>query len=241
MYFSRIRINQESSNLTEWVRLVKGDIYNAHQLLWKLFPNQENRSFLFHQELYKNSLKDNFLSSQRNLPIFYMVSAAPPQKFSNLFIIETKSYAPILLKKQTYSFALRANPVVTIKREGLKNSAHHDILTNAKKNFQAKNGIETGNAWPEMEKAALNWLLSRALNWGFSVIPHQILIDSYQHHYLTKKREKKPIQFSTVDYSGILTVEDPAQFQQTLYTGVGRAKAFGCGLILIRPLTARIE
>lgn len=45
-----------------------------------------------------------------------------------------------------------------------------------------------------------------------------------------------PFRFSTVDFSGERTVTDPGLFGTALPTGIGHAKAFGCGLLLVRPL-----
>jgi CRISPR system Cascade subunit CasE len=44
------------------------------------------------------------------------------------------------------------------------------------------------------------------------------------------------LRVSTVDFSGQLRVEDADAFRRTLFTGIGHAKAFGCGLLLVRPL-----
>ena len=48
------------------------------------------------------------------------------------------------------------------------------------------------------------------------------------------------LRFSTVDFSGSLRVVDPAALRTGLFSGVGHAKAhakaFGCGLLLIRPI-----
>ncbi len=37
-----------------------------------------------------------------------------------------------------------------------------------------------------------------------------------------------------LDYEGVLTVEDPVLFLSALTVGFGRARAFGCGLMLVR-------
>ncbi|WP_225391738.1 type I-E CRISPR-associated protein Cas6/Cse3/CasE, partial [Escherichia coli] len=40
---------------------------------------------------------------------------------------------------------------------------------------------------------------------------------------------------SSVDYTGMLTVTDPGLFLQRLSQGYGKSRAFGCGLMLIKP------
>ena len=44
------------------------------------------------------------------------------------------------------------------------------------------------------------------------------------------------LSFSTADFSGELTVFDPSAFVMTLRNGIGPAKAFGCGLLLVHRL-----
>ena len=41
---------------------------------------------------------------------------------------------------------------------------------------------------------------------------------------------------STVDYQGVLTVTDPIRFHEAFTRGIGSAKAFGFGLLVIAPL-----
>ena len=43
------------------------------------------------------------------------------------------------------------------------------------------------------------------------------------------------IQFSSVDYSGVLVVNDPERFLQRLAVGFGKSRAFGCGMMMIKP------
>lgn len=59
-------------------------------------------------------------------------------------------------------------------------------------------------------------------------------IFAYQQHQVAKG--KNQIRFSTVDIVGQLEVTDPEKFTEALFNGIGRSKAFGCGLMLIKPL-----
>jgi CRISPR system Cascade subunit CasE len=38
----------------------------------------------------------------------------------------------------------------------------------------------------------------------------------------------------TVRYDGLLRITDPDAFRETLIRGIGPAKAFGCGLMLVK-------
>ena len=44
------------------------------------------------------------------------------------------------------------------------------------------------------------------------------------------------MNWSALDFSGELTVIDPAAFIVALSKGIGPAKAFGCGLLLVRRI-----
>jgi CRISPR system Cascade subunit CasE len=37
-----------------------------------------------------------------------------------------------------------------------------------------------------------------------------------------------------LDYKGVLCVTDTELFKTTLFNGIGRSKAFGCGLMMVR-------
>jgi CRISPR system Cascade subunit CasE len=237
MYFSRIRIDESNLDIHQWVTLSRDNLYTVHQLLWKLFKNEVQRNFLFHEERRKKSLKENCLIDRQRFPVFYVVSSQPPQSLPGIFLVETKIYDPALSIGQRFKFTLRANPVVTVRCEGRKNSKHHDILMHEKYKSRKPNDEKsnTEEIFSNMRKAAMDWFLKRAPQCGFSAEDSQINVEGYQHHRLNKKSQKDPIEFSTIDYSGILTIENPEQFKRTLFEGIGRAKAFGCGLMLIRP------
>lgn len=81
----------------------------------------------------------------------------------------------------------------------------------------------------------MRWLLDRAASHGFSVSPEGIRADSYRQHRLSKGKGNQPVTFSTVDFNGILTVTEPNVFvEKCLFDGIGPAKGFGCGLMLVR-------
>ncbi|EHL5171358.1 type I-E CRISPR-associated protein Cas6/Cse3/CasE [Escherichia coli] len=61
------------------------------------------------------------------------------------------------------------------------------------------------------------------------------LVDAYRQQQLRRENSRQLIQFSSVDYTGMLTVTDPGLFVQRLSQGYGKSRAFGCGLMLIKP------
>jgi CRISPR system Cascade subunit CasE len=225
MFFSRITINARSADPDDLVALVKGNIYAIHQILWRLFPKDHDaeRDFLFRKE------------EGSGWPFFYMVSKRPPQSIKGLVQVDTKSYEPKLTDGQRLSFGLRANPVITKKTADGNKRVRHDVVMNAKHDLAisatGKKNVTVGELQFD---AGITWLEDRADKLGFSFDPNYVRVFGYQQHRIKRRNRKSYIQFSTLDYCGILSVTDPNRFCHTLMNGIGRSKAFGCGLMLVR-------
>ena len=220
MYLSKITLVQSDALVEILIKLQKNDAYATHQLLWQLFHHQDDRQFIYRQELQPNGL-----------PIFWVLSHVEPDVSFPQWSIQTKTFLPLLQKGQRLAFKLRANPTVwnnTTKKR-------HDVMMNTK--YQAMlEGIDKEKLPELMQQAARQWLCDtkRIDNWGisFDVVPD---IESCTQHR-SEKRSGQHIKFTSVDYQGILTVQDPDKFLKQYSQGFGRAKAFGCGLMLIRGI-----
>jgi len=55
---------------------------------------------------------------------------------------------------------------------------------------------------------------------------------AYQWHAMPNKGKRAG--FSSVDFVGALKITDVEQFKKALFDGIGRSKAFGCGLLMIK-------
>ena len=92
----------------------------------------------------------------------------------------------------------------------------------------------------EINNALDNWMLKRGENNAFVILKDnhgqlKLQNSAYQWHELTKKTFKgKKSGFSSVDYAGDLEITDVDIFKKALFEGIGRSKAFGCGLMLVR-------
>ena len=200
------------------------DGYMAHQILWDLFPNDgdKKRDFLFHKD------------EKGGIPQFLLVSKTEPVETGGVAVI-SKSYIPQLIKGQKLAFSLVANPVVSRKVEGKKHSVKHDVWMDAKK--QAKEDrANTVSIVQACENASKSWLIRQGERCGFSLKETDVLIDGYIQYRFYKGRKAKLIQYSSIHYEGLLTVTDAEKFIKMLYTGIGRSKAFGCGLMLVRRI-----
>lgn len=227
MYFSLIkpRTGRERDAAHEWAN----GPYAEHQWLWRLFPASEGspRDFLYRRW------------DAEGMPRYYVVSKRPPQVQSTVWGVQTQEYEPKLEAGARLRFDLRANPVITHGHDG--KSKRHDVVMQEKTRLLRERGLVNWQDWQGEDKPLLYtlvretcgaWLKSRAERHGFAVDEESLAVDSYQRHAEQKGR----MHFSTVDFGGELTVRDPTAFGAALYDGIGHAKAFGCGLLLVRRI-----
>lgn len=230
MFFSQLTFDTVSLEAGRLARFLSEDSYQDHQLIWRLFPGQPDvqRNFLFRRE------------QVNGWPCFYIVSEKEPQREDDLYCIKTKIYAPILRKGQILAFSVRVNPVVTrwLGEGEQRRQVRHDVVMDAKKSQhlgelpRTQRPIEAELA----QTAGMSWLESRCVSWGFSVDRAAVRVDGYRQHRAYKKGRKRPIRFSTLDFTGLLKVDDPERLLQTLFQGIGKARGLGCGLLLVKPV-----
>ena len=212
--------------------------YEQHQWLWQFLAADSgtNRDFIFR----KRDSKNNPLG-------YYVVSSRKPVAMNDAWQVNSREYDPKISHGQKLAFELRANPVVTNK-VGEK-SRRNDVVMHEKKKLLEQRGLKRWNDWqnddPEkpllyqlVQDTCAHWLERRTESCGFLLATELnddnkklIRVDGYQQ----LRADKKDIRFSTVDFTGVLEVVDPVAFKKALFGGIGHAKAFGCGLMLIRP------
>ena len=85
-----------------------------------------------------------------------------------------------------------------------------------------------------VREAQITWISGkRAERCGYVIEkPECLKISGYNWKPLPEKGRNAG--FSSLDYEGVLTVTDPDRFLGMLKSGMGKARAFGCGLMLIR-------
>jgi CRISPR system Cascade subunit CasE len=81
-------------------------------------------------------------------------------------------------------------------------------------------------------EAAQEWLDKKGAQNGFKM--DHFFVENHQYHKVNKPGDKNIRQFNSLDFHGQLIVTDTQKFLPFLFQGVGRSKAYGCGLLLIR-------
>lgn len=215
MYLSKITLHTQALDPEQLLQLVDRGEYVMHQWLWHLFPGVQQRSFLYRRETLQGAFR------------FFVLSAQAPAS-SDIFTVESRLFDPAFSPGLRLRFTLRANPTIC------KAGKRHDLLMEAK--LRVKNQVEQADIWPHQQQAAVEWLQRQGEQSGFSLLTTDV--DAYRQQHIVRPKSRQIIQFSSVDYSGVIEIRDPACFQQRLAQGYGKSRAFGCGLMLIKPEVA---
>ncbi len=226
MYFSRARLRPEAARQHKFQTLAQGG-YAAHQLVWSLFTDHDERErdFLYRWE------------DGQQLPVLYTISEREPVDTNGFFVLDqAKVYEPKLSEGQRLVFSVRVNPIVSTRDENDRQQ-RHDVVMRKKKLLEAE------GKWPDpnlsqqdlVYQEGLEWLKTRAEPNGFSFDKETLRIDGYRKHTFRKAKGGRPVTFVTMDFIGTLTVTDPTAFAQVLRDGLGPAKGYGCGMMMIRP------
>ncbi|MHC1625774.1 MAG: type I-E CRISPR-associated protein Cas6/Cse3/CasE [Methanoculleaceae archaeon] len=227
MYFSRLTMRPDASKSPEFLRIASGP-YQIHQMVWDLFlhPEHTERDFLYRVDRRMGS------------PVVYVLSSREPVYLGRLWRVETKPFNPVLHRGQRLVFSLRANPVVSRRMDpdddGKRRLVRHDVVMDAKKKLQKEYGKVRFRMADLVQQEGTRWLRSRAERHGFSIGDGAVRADGYRQIRFRKGKSGNTVSISTIDFTGILTVTDPDLFLESLRSGIGPAKGFGCGLMMIR-------
>ena len=86
------------------------------------------------------------------------------------------------------------------------------------------------------------WLTRQGRETAFEILKDQygqlkLQTSAYQWHELTQKsRRGKKSGFCSVDFTGDIEITDADFFKEKICEGIGRSKAFGCGLMLLKRI-----
>lgn len=80
------------------------------------------------------------------------------------------------------------------------------------------------------------WLQRKAESAGFTVNPDSLRTIPRGREFFHKDGVSHGAH-TAVEFQGELTVTDPARFRATVATGIGSAKAFGFGLLVLAPIS----
>jgi len=85
-------------------------------------------------------------------------------------------------------------------------------------------------------EAVAQWFAERAMaSWGFSVATEHLQVDKIEIQQF-KDKQQRQVTIAQAHVQGLLHITDHAQFKHSFTQGIGRARAYGCGLLQIVPV-----
>lgn len=85
-------------------------------------------------------------------------------------------------------------------------------------------------------EAIADWFTERAASsWGFAIDRPQLQVDRIEVLQFIDKHQR-PVTIGQAHIQGLLHVSDQKQFKTSFTQGIGRARAYGCGLLQIVPV-----
>lgn len=192
-----------------------------HRLIWSAFAGDPTapRDFLWRAEGQGR---------------FMVLSPRPPSDTPFFEPPLVKEFAPDLRAGDRLGFALRANATRTEKTgqltaNGKERKRHIDLVMDT----LPPSGQRSEARMKTAQSVAQTWLAGQGARCGFA--PAHVSVEDYSVRRLSRSGKRaKPATIGVLDMIGTLTVTDPEPFIAALARGLGRAKAFGCGLMLIR-------
>ncbi len=207
------------------------DNYAWHKKLWEgCFPGEPNkkRDFLTRIDSLEGAFRLWILSVRK--PVCPLWCATGD--------FGLKEIAPSFLSHRYYAFDLRANAVKTVVQRG----------SNGETLYRANGKRKSGKRVPLVKHDDLRaWLMRKGearcrdqgtgqdIPGGFRIVEEKPLeISPMTANHFRKKG--KPGYHGGVQFRGTLEVTDREYFSKTYQAGIGSAKSFGFGLLLLAPL-----
>lgn len=144
-----------------------------------------------------------------------------------------RDYEPALshvLVGRELAFRVTANPSSITHRPERTSSSQQVHLSKGR-------GVRVGHRSAPNQ---LDWFLQRATGedtlWGFTVGDRSmpsVSLAGREHVSFRKRREGPWVTLDTATFEGVLRVTDVPRFREVLLGGLGRGKAYGCGLLTV--------
>lgn len=206
-------------------------MYAVHQLVWDLFQDPEHgpRDFLYRHD--------------RDPERVHILSKRAPVQAPEGWRLDTKPYELMLEVGTRLRFLVRANAVRSrsIQKEQPpqrgrpKKTVRHDVVLHRALREGLFDELEHGSGqrtalWRRIaDEEGSAWLAEQGQRNGFEV--EEAWCQEHRRHVV---RSKGGLRFRSLDLTGHLLVMDPSKFRECLAEGIGKSRAFGCGLLMVR-------
>ncbi len=207
-YLTQVLIDSDTARQ---LKLWKWNSYDWHRAVWKAFPGRDGEKRDFLTRLDERSEGARLL----------IVSPVEPTRpdWCPPYAWQTKRIPETYCGKSRYAFQLCANPTKKVTKLNTDGSP-------------AKNGKRV----PLRQREELvAWIERKGEQGGFKVDKDRLR--TIPHGPERFEKNGTCGLHTSVEFAGVLTVSDPEKFHETFGSGIGSAKAFGFGLLVIVPTT----
>ncbi|MBI4563286.1 MAG: type I-E CRISPR-associated protein Cas6/Cse3/CasE [Planctomycetes bacterium] len=208
-------LTQVAIDFASVVRLGIRDVYDWHQRAWQCFPDRDGRP------------RDFLIRLDRKDAGFQLLIVSPTAPSRPDWCLPEswrgpKQIPPGYFQRSRYRFQLCANPTkkVAVQKPGggfTKNGRREPL---------------TGR------EELVAWIRRKGEQSGFVVEESSLRTIPRGREYFEKKGSRG--LHSSVEYQGLLVVTDPTKFHDAFTRGIGSAKAFGFGLLVLAPVSAPV-
>lgn len=186
------------------------DAYGLHKAVYSLFPDVRSAA---EKQASKPSgfLYADQGGNYKSRKILLLSDREPMAQIDSQYgEVQSKIISPDFLQHEAYRFKVVINPT-------RRDSASRKLVP------------------VKGRDAIAQWLIERApASWGFSVVPSQLQVDGTDVLSFKDKAQRQ-ITLAQAQIQGRLQVTDRQQFMQSFSQGIGRGRAFGCGLLQLVP------
>jgi len=206
-------LTQVTLDFATAARLGLHHTYDWHRAVWRAFPGRDGqpRDFLTR------------LDQRREAFRLLIVSPVDPTRPDwcppDPEIWQTKLIPETYFSHGRYSFQLCANTT-------------RKVTKLAADGTPTKNGMRVPL---RKREEFLEWIKRKGEQGGFAVDEATLRTFSRGREYFEKSGQHG--LHTAVEFQGMLTVTDPARFHESFTHGIGSAKAFGFGLLVIAPIS----
>lgn len=188
------------------------NLNDCHKLIYSLFDltrNEDELKTSVHCGFNWGEIEDSPLAK-----VFMVIS---DREANSALIpdvdVQTKLVNEKFLEHDYYDFTVVVNPV------------HKQFIQNGRGKMIAA----------KTKEDVSKWFNERAEKWGFNPIQFDVLsLDCHKF----KKWDSNQVVIVTSKIKGRLKVTDKEVFKQSFSQGIGRGRAYGCGMLLVIPIKA---
>ncbi|MDO4856406.1 MAG: type I-E CRISPR-associated protein Cas6/Cse3/CasE [Thermoguttaceae bacterium] len=185
------------------------DDYAVHKIVYSFFRKEDGNRILYVDKGFRKEYR-----------VLWILSQTEPQISFGEF--ETRSVSEDFLNHKRYSFEILLNPVRKSKELGKL------VPVRAPSKEERENDPQKDDL--------LDWFRQKAGQNGFAPGPDLQYIVKPVQMFSQKDHKEQTVFHNKVQFSGTLTVTDPERFRSAFENGIGKAKAFGFGLLQLVPI-----